>query len=100
MTGHAWNDNNYEGKALHRVFTKLLKRFEKEINNDKTDIDKLQKIAHTLSLVAREKGNLANKENKIEDRLKLLEKMIPPDIKRGTIIIGAPEIAKELPTTN
>ena len=31
MTGHAWNDNNYEGKALRRVFTKLLKRFEKEI---------------------------------------------------------------------
>ena len=100
MAGHAWNDNNYEGKTLRRVFTKLLKRFEKEINNDKTDIDKLQKIAHTLSLVAREKGNLANKENKIEDRLKLLEQMIPPDIKRGTIILGAQDIAKELPTTN
>ncbi len=100
MTKHAWNDNNYEGKALRRVFTKLLKRFEKEIKDDNTDIDKLQKIAHTLSLVAREKGNLANKENRIEDRLKLLEQMIPPDIKRGSIILGAQEIAKELPTTN
>jgi len=85
---------------LRRVFTKLLKRFEKEIKDDNTDIDKLQKIAHTLSLVAREKGNLANKENRIEDRLKLLEQMIPPDIKRGSIILGAQEIAKELPTTN
>ena len=100
MTGHAWNDNNYEGKALRRVFTKLLKRFEKEINNDKTDIDKLQKIAHTLSLIARTKGDLAYKENRIEDRLKLLEQMIPSDIKRGTIIYGASEIAKELPAGN
>ena len=99
-TRHSWNDNNYEGKALRRVFSKLLKRFEKDIADENVDIDKLQKIAHTLSLVAREKGNLANKENRIEDRLKLLEQMIPPDIKRGTIIIGAQEIAKELPAAN
>jgi len=42
-TRHAWNDNNYEGKALRRVFTKLLKRFEKEITDDTTDLDSLQK---------------------------------------------------------
>ena len=100
MTKHAWNDNNYEGKALRRVFSKLLKRFEKDIADENLDIDKLQKIAHTLSLVAREKGNLASKENRIEDRLKLLEQMIPSDVKRGTIIMGAQEIAKELPTRN
>ena len=100
MTGHAWNDNNYEGKALRRVFTKLLKRFEKEIANKDTDLDSLQKIAHTLTLVARTKGDLAIKENRIEDRIKLLELMIPSDIKRGTIILGAKEIAEELPTGN
>jgi len=97
-TRHAWNDNNYEGKALRRVFTKLLKRFEKEIANKDTDLDSLQKIAHTLTLVARTKGELAIKENRIEDKLKLLEQMIPPDIKKGTIILGVKEIAKELPT--
>ena len=100
MTGHAWNDNNYEGKALRRVFSKLLKRFEKDIKEDDTDLDSLQKIAHTLSLLARTKGELAYRHNRIEDRIKLLELMIPADIKRGTIIIGAQEIAKELPGTN
>ena len=100
MTRHAWNDNNYEGKALRRVFSKLLKRFEKEINNEEISLDDLQKIAHTLTLVAREKGNLAYKENRIEDKIKLLEQMIPPDIKRGAIILGAQEIAKELPAIN
>jgi len=101
MTKTAWTDNNYEGKALRRVFTKLLKRFEKEItNNDNLDLEKFQKIAYTLTLVAKTKADLASKENRIEDRIKLLEQMIPPDIKRGTIIIGAKEIAKELPTRN
>jgi len=41
MTKHAWNDDNYERKALRRVFSKLLKRFEKYIQDDNTDIDKL-----------------------------------------------------------
>ena len=100
MTKHAWNDNNYEGKALRRIFTKLLKRFEKEIKDDDIELDSLQKIAHTLALVARTKGDLAYKENRIEDRLKLLELMIPADIKRGTIILGAKEIAGELPKPN
>ena len=78
----------------------MLKRFEKEIKDDNIELDKLQKIAHTLSLVARTKADLAYKENKIEDRIKLLEQMIPSDIKRGTILIGTQEIAKELPTAN
>ncbi|MCH9657194.1 hypothetical protein K0U27_00630 [archaeon] len=98
MTKTSWNDNNYEGKALRRVFTKLLKRYEKEIANDNADLDTLQKIAHTLTLVAKTKGDLAYKENRIEDRIKLLESMIPSDIKKGMIILGAQEIAKELPT--
>ena len=82
MTGHSWNDNDYEGKTLRRVFTKLLKRFEKDIADENVNVDKLQKIAHTLSLVAREKGHLAKEENQLENRIKLLEQMIPPDIRR------------------
>jgi len=45
-------------------------------------------------LVARTKGDLAYKENRIEDRIKLLEQMIPSDIKRGTIIVGEPPNSK------
>ena len=93
-----YNDNNYEGKALRQVFSKLLKRFEKEIKDDDLELETFQKIAYTLTLVAKTKVDLANKENRIEDRLKLLETMIPPDIKRGTIILGAQEIANELPS--
>ena len=100
MTGHAWDDNNYEGKALRSVFSKLLKKFEKDIADENINIDKMQKIAHTLSLVARTKADLAYKENRIDDRIKLLEQMMPADIKRGTIIYGASEIAKELPAGN
>lgn len=37
MTKHAWDDNNYEGKALRRIFTKLLKRFEKDIKDEKKE---------------------------------------------------------------
>lgn len=48
---HAWDDNNYEGKALRWVFTKLLKRFEKEIQDESIELDKLQKIAQRLNLV-------------------------------------------------
>jgi len=97
MTGHAWDDNNYEGKALRRVFTKLLKKFEKEINKDEIDLEKYQRIAHTLSLIAKTKADLAYKENRIEDRLKLLEQLTPSDIKKGTIILEALNDAKELP---
>ena len=100
MTGHAWDDNNYEGKALRRVFSKLLKKFEKDIADENINIDKMQKITHTLSLVARIKADLAYKENCIDDRIKLLEQMIPAYIKRRTIIMGASEIAKELSTGN
>lgn len=97
MNRSAWNDNNYEGKALRRVFSKLLKRFEKEIKDDNVDIDKIQKIAHTLSLVAREKGNLAKEHNDLARKIKELESRLPKDIPLGTIIIGAKENAGQLP---
>ena len=50
---------------------------------------------HTLSLVARTKADLAYKENIIEGKIKLLESMILPDVKSGTIILGVKEIVKD-----
>jgi len=100
MTKHAWDDNNYEGKALRRVFSKLLKRFERDIKDDNIELEKLQKIAYTLSLLAKTKGDLADKHNRIEDRTKLLESMISPDIRKGTILVGAKEIANLFPKTS
>ena len=92
-----WNDNSYEGKALRRVFTKLVKRFEREIQDDNIDLEKLQKIAHTLTLVAREKGNLAKDYNDMSKKIKELESRLPKETPVGTIIYGTYENARELP---
>jgi hypothetical protein len=98
MTKHAWDDNNYEGKAIRRVFSKLLKKFENNIDDPEIDLEEFQKMAQTLSTLARTKADLAYKKNRIDDKIKLLESMIPPDIKKGTIIEGVKEIAGELPS--
>ena len=97
MTKTAWTDNNYEGKVLRRVFTRLLVRFEKEIKKDDIDLDKLEKVSRTLTMLAKTKGMLAFKETDIEKRIKMLELMIPADIKKGTIISDVVSTCKELP---
>ena len=73
MTGHAWYDNNYEGKALRRVFTRLYKRFEKVIDDPKTDLDDLTTMAHMLAIIAKAKADLAKPENEVIERLKVVE---------------------------
>jgi hypothetical protein len=57
----------------------MLKRFEKEINNNDDEnikLEKLQKMSHTLSLIAKTKTDLANKDTRIEGMFKLLEKIL------------------------
>ena len=72
----AWFDNGYEGKALRRIFTRLMKRFEKAINDDDTDLETLSKIAHTLTLVAKCKSELAKPENEYLIRLGMVEQQL------------------------
>ena len=97
MTKTAWTDNNYEGKALRRVFTRLLVRFEKEIKKDNVDLEVLEKVSRTLSVLAKEKGNLAKEELGILRRIKELERMMPHKIKPGTILDGVQESYKDMP---
>ncbi len=58
-TRKAWDNADYEGKALRKVFTRLQKRFMREDNDPEADIEYLLKIAHMLSLVAKSKQELA-----------------------------------------
>lgn len=74
MTRHAWHDNNYEGKALRRVFTRLIKRFEKIY--DTAETEELIKLANSLSVIANSKVNLAKYEHlekKLDHVLSLLK---------------------------
>ena len=72
----AWFDNGYEGKALRRLFTRLMKRFEKAMNDDSTDLDTIARIAHTLTLVAKCKSDLAKPENEYLLRLGMVEQTL------------------------
>ena len=87
MTKHAWYDNNYEGKALRRVFTKLLKRFEKEIEKPTTELDDLNTMAHTLTLVAKTKADLAKPENELIARVQIIEGQLGIKQKRVSGVI-------------
>ena len=78
----AWFDNNHEGRALRRVFNKLLKRYEKEIENPKIDLDTVSKIAHTLTLVAKTKADLAKPENEFLERLQIVEATLGIGLRR------------------
>ena len=73
MTKHAWFNNDYEGKAMRRVFTRLLKRFEKRINDENTPDEDLDRITQMLSRVAKVKAELAKPENEYLIRLAIIE---------------------------
>ena len=73
MTKHAWYNNDYEGKAMRRVFIRLLKRFEKKMNDDNTPDEELDRITQMLSRVAKVKADLAKPENEYLIRLGMVE---------------------------
>lgn len=76
MTKHAWYNNDYEGKAMRRVFIRLLKRFEKKMNDENTPDEELDRITQMLSRVAKVKADLAKPENEYLIRLGMVEETL------------------------
>lgn len=74
-TRKAWDNAEYEGKALRRVFNQLLKRFEKMAKDEESDIEKLGRLGHMLTVVAKTKQELAKYEYQ-DKRIKELEEYI------------------------
>lgn len=74
-TRKAWYNAEYEGKALRRVFNQLLKRFEKMAKDEESDIEKLGRLGHMLTVVAKTKQELAKYEYQ-DKRIKELEEYI------------------------
>ena len=74
-TRKGWDNAEYEGKALRKVFTRLQKRFMAEDNNEDADEERLLKIAHMLALTAKAKQDLAKYEYQ-DKRIKQLEDYI------------------------
>lgn len=74
-TRKAWDNAEYEGKALRKVFTRLQRRFMLEDDNEFAEEDRLLKIAHMMALVAKTKQDLAKYEYQ-DKRIKQLEDYI------------------------
>ena len=72
-TRQAWYDNNYEGRKLRAVFTKLLKRFDKLEQDENTPNEELIRAAHILTIVAKVKAELSKPENEYLERLSVVE---------------------------
>lgn len=71
MTGHAWDDNNYEGKLLRKAIGKLAKKLK-----ETDDTEELIKIINSISTASNAKVGLAKYEHqdkKMDKILQLLE---------------------------
>ena len=81
-TRQAWYDNNYEGRKLRGVFTKLLKRFDKMEQDPNTSFQDLGRAAHILTIVAKTKGELSKPENEYLARLAVVESHLGINVRR------------------
>jgi len=70
MTKTAWTNNNYEGKALRKIFVKTLAQFERETKQGNADLKKLKKMSKTLSMLAKTKGSLSEGQNDLHRRIR------------------------------
>jgi len=82
MTKCAWYDNNYEGKALRRIFKSLEKRYKKLDKSDKATMEDLARAAHILTIIAKTKGELSKPENEYLARLSVVESHLGINVRR------------------
>ena len=90
MTGHAWDDNNYEGKLLRRAIGKLANKLK-----NTEDVDEMIHIINSIATASNAKVGLAKYEHqdkKMDQILKLLK-----DKELVKYNVEALETAKELP---
>lgn len=87
-TRKAWDNADYEGKALRKTFTRLLKRFMNEDDKQEPDYEKLLKIAHLLTMTAKTKQDLAKYAYQ-DKRIEALEERIKSrELRKYTDIEG------------
>lgn len=95
MTKVSWINNEHEGKALRKVFNHLMRRFKKASETDDYDDEKLGKLAHTITIVAKTKAELSKIEG-IDKQLNQVMQLID-DYRLKRILPGVVEDAKQLP---
>ena len=86
-TRKAWDNPDYEGKALRKVFTRTLKRYMKEESNPRSDPNELKQLAHLLTIIARSKQDLAKYAYQ-DKRIKALESYLDSKQLKKIIEVG------------
>ena len=86
-TRKAWDNPEYEGKALRKIFTRLQKRFIKAENDPNADIDDIKQLAHLMTIVARSKQEMAKYAYQ-DKRIRALEQYIDSKKLKQIVEVG------------